>query len=97
MPVTQCGVAHIRELDIAFRAGIHENVALCRMEFSSRDNLREFLHVSWLDVHNVYVDRNVMIRANRHSTEQLTETLIADVQIPEVDPQIISRNVRLLI
>lgn len=96
MPVTQCGVAHIRELDIAFGAGIHENVALCRMEFSSRDNLCEFFHVSWLDVHNVYVDRNVRIRAKRHSRE-LTETLIADVQIPEVDPQIISRNVRLLI
>ena len=96
MAVAQRRVPHIRELDVTFRAGVHEDVALCRMKLGSRDNLGEFFHVSWLDVHNVYVDRNVRIRAKRHS-RKLTETLIADVQIPEVDPQIISRNVRLLI
>jgi hypothetical protein len=55
MPVAQSRVSHIRELDVAFRTGIHKNVALCRMEFSGRDNLCEFLHVSWFDVHNVYI------------------------------------------
>ena len=55
MPITQRRVPHIRELDITFRAGIHENVALCRMKLSSRDNLCEFFHVCWFDVHNVYV------------------------------------------
>src|SRR5882757_1706912 len=50
MPVAQRRVTHIRELDIAFRTGIHEDVALCRMKLSSRDNLREFLHVRWFDV-----------------------------------------------
>src|SRR5216684_4763829 len=57
MPVAQSRVSHIRQLDVAFRTGIHEYVALCRMEFSGRDNLCEFLHVSWFDVHNVYTSK----------------------------------------
>jgi len=54
MPITQRRVPHIRKLDITFRTGIHEDVALSRMEFGSRDDFSEFFHVRWLDIHDVY-------------------------------------------
>jgi hypothetical protein len=82
MAVAQRRVPHIRELDVTFRAGVHEDVALCRMKLGSRDNLGEFFHVSWLDIHNVCgvnkPNRKKRDRTDYHR-EQLTETLITDV------------------
>ena len=58
------------------------------MEFGSCDDLSEFLHVSGLDVYNIYVDQTSKYedRCSIIEEQKRTEALIADVQIPEVDP-----------
>jgi hypothetical protein len=100
MAVTQSRVPHIREFDIALRAGVHEDVALCRMKFGSCDNLSKFFHVSRLDIHDICVSKRPNHKKRErieYHREQLTETLITDVQIPEVDPEVVCGDVRLLV
>lgn len=53
MPIAQCRVAHVSELDVALGARVHENIALCWVKLGSRDNLCELLHVHRLDVDDV--------------------------------------------
>lgn len=53
MLVAQCLLPHVCQLDRALAARVHEPVAAYGMEFSCRDDLRELLHVRWLDVDNI--------------------------------------------
>ena len=53
VPIAQCGLAHVRHLDVALRARVHEDVALRWMELRSSDDFRQFLHVHRLDVDDV--------------------------------------------
>ena len=39
MTITQCRLTHIGQLDVALRAGVHEDIALRWMELRSSDNL----------------------------------------------------------
>ena len=64
------------------------------MEFGGCDDLRKFLHVHRLDVDDVW---RTLVRAEVPQARQRTEALVRDVQVPQVDPQIIGGNVRLLI
>ena len=47
------------------------------MELGSSDNLRQLLHVGWLDIHDI-------------------EGLVSDLHVPEVDAEVICRQVGLL-
>lgn len=51
--VTQSTLAHIRQLDCALGAGIHEPVAADGVKFSCSDDFCELFHVGRLDVDNV--------------------------------------------
>jgi hypothetical protein len=62
------------------------------VEFSSGNDLCEFLHVDRLDIDNV-----CMSAYSQAWTKKLTEALITDIEIPQVDPQIIGRDISLLI
>jgi hypothetical protein len=53
MPVTECRVAHVRQLDVALGARVHEQVALGRMEFGGRDDFCQLFHVDWLDIDDI--------------------------------------------
>lgn len=53
MLVAESTLAHISQLNRALRARIHEPVAALWMELCRGDNLRQLLHVRWLDVDNV--------------------------------------------
>jgi hypothetical protein len=99
MAVTKRRVPHIRELDITLRAGVHEDVALRRVKLGSRNDFGKFFHVSWLNIHNICARKRRYHKRKRadYHIEQLTETLITDVQIPEVDPEVICGDVRLLV
>lgn len=95
MPIAQRSVTHVRELDIALRARVHENIALRRMKLRSSDNFCQLLHVDWLDVDDVY-KRSVrscpsIVQYTR------TERLIRDVQVPEVYAKVVCRDVSLLV
>lgn len=51
--VAECTLAHIRKLNRALGAGVHEPVAALWMELGSRYDLGELLHIGRLDVDNV--------------------------------------------
>lgn len=53
MLVTQSAFSHIRKLDCTFRACIHEPIAALWMELGSCNDLRQFFHVSRLDIDDV--------------------------------------------
>lgn len=53
MLVAKRTLAHIRQLDSAFGACVHEPIATCGVEFSGRDDLGELFHVRRLDVYNI--------------------------------------------
>ena len=53
MLVTECGLSHVTQADGALAAAVGEGLALLRVELSRRDDLRQLLHVGWLDVHDV--------------------------------------------
>ena len=53
MLVAESTLSHVRQLDCALRAGIHEPVAAQRVEFGRGDDLRQFLHVRRLDIDDV--------------------------------------------
>lgn len=68
------------------------------MEFGRSDDLRKLLHVHWLDVDNVWLTPVSFPQTQwTDSTRGLTEALIADVQVPQVDSQVICRDVCLTI
>lgn len=54
VPVAECRVTHVRKLDVAFRTGIHEHVALCWMKLGGSDDLRQLLHIDGFDVHDIW-------------------------------------------
>lgn len=53
VPITESGVSHIRQLDVTFRARVHEEVTVLWMKLCSGDDFCELLHVDRLDVHYV--------------------------------------------
>jgi hypothetical protein len=64
------------------------------VELGGSNDLGEFLHVDWLDIDNVYISASVSVGA---TLKRLTEALVTDVEVPQVDPQVIGGNVRFLI
>lgn len=52
--VTQGGCTHVTEAQGALAAAVDEEVAVMRVELRRSDHLREVLHVSWFDVHDVW-------------------------------------------
>ena len=53
--IAKCSFTHIRKLDIALGARIHEDVTLRWVEFCSSDDLRQLLHVHGFDVDDIWV------------------------------------------
>lgn len=51
--VTQRPLSHIRKLDCALGAGIHEPVTADGVELGRSDDFCEFLHIRGLDIHDV--------------------------------------------
>lgn len=51
--VAKSALAHIRQLNRALRASIHEPVTALWVEFCGRNNLSQLLHVRWLDIDDV--------------------------------------------
>lgn len=51
--VTESPLTHVRQFNGSLGAGVHEPVTADRVEFGGCDDLGEFLHVRWLDIHNV--------------------------------------------
>ena len=92
MPIAQGRIPHVSELDCAFRARIAEEIARRWMEFSGSDNFGELLHIKWFDVKDV-CSRCHISRLLLCPLSEPTETLVANVKIPEVDPKIIGRQV----
>jgi hypothetical protein len=97
MLVTERRVTHVGQFDVAFRAGIHEQVAVQGVELGCSNDFGKLLHVDWLDVHDVYIAEGMAVRHKNTQSERHTETSIADVQVPQVDSKVISRDVRFLI
>ena len=54
MLVAQCLFSHVTQSDGPFAAGINELIAVDRVELGSSDDFRQFLHVGWFDVHDVW-------------------------------------------
>lgn len=53
VPVAQCALAHVGQLDGALGARVHEPITALRVEFGRGDDLCQLLHVSGLDVDDV--------------------------------------------
>lgn len=85
MSVAKCRVPHIRKLDVALRARVHELIALCRMELCGSNDFRQLLHVDGLDIDDIWGIDCASEKPGHTSVRALTETLIADIEIPEVD------------
>lgn len=45
--------SHVAQSNRSFTTRIHEQVAVARMKLGGRDDLRQLLHVRWLDVDDV--------------------------------------------
>lgn len=71
MRIAQCALPHVCKFNGSLRACVHKPVTALRVEFSSRDDLSQLLHVCWLDIHNI-------------------EALVLDVEVPQVDPQVVT-------
>ena len=54
MLIAQRRIPHVSKLDVAFRAAVHEQVAMYGVELGSSDDFGELLHVHGLDVHDVF-------------------------------------------
>lgn len=72
------------------------------MEFSCRNDFGQFLHVDGFDIEDVYASEKMCKRGELEGEEkkkerELTERLIRNVQVPQVDSQIICTHVRLTI
>ena len=53
------------------------------MEFGRSDDLCQLLHIDRLDIHNVYPEMSISMTIDR--SWLLTETLVADIEIPKVN------------
>lgn len=80
------------------------------MEFGGSDNFGQLLHVDWLDVDNVWAEllkkrgyagtMEVSIQVFlgglcRNNQGPLTKALVADIEVPQVDAQVVGGDVRL--
>lgn len=73
MLVAKSALPHIRKLDGALGAGVHEPVTADRVELGCRDDFGQLLHVCRLDIHDI-------------------ETLVLDVEVPQVDSEIVTAD-----
>lgn len=53
VPITKRRVPHVSQLNVAFRARVHEGIAMCRMELGGGDDFCQFLHIDGLYVHDI--------------------------------------------
>ena len=53
MPIAEGGVPHVRQLDVALGARVHEEVAVLRVELCGGDDFGKLLHIDGLDVDDV--------------------------------------------
>lgn len=67
---------------------------MCGVELGRRDDFRQLFHVHRFDIDNIYI---VISQDESQDRGVLTETLVTDIEIPQVDPEIISRNVGFLV
>jgi hypothetical protein len=51
--IAKRSLPHVRKLNGALRASVHEPIAACWVEFGSCDYLRKFLHVCWFNIDDV--------------------------------------------
>lgn len=100
MLVAQSLFSHIRQFDCALRARVAKQVARYRVELGSRDDFCQLLHVDGFDIENVCSESTlVSLRYIAHAWTSTgrTETLVADVEVPQIDSQVISAHVCLSI
>ncbi len=76
MSVTQGLLSHVTQSDGPFATAVDKLVAVYRMEDRSRDHLSKFLHVGWLDVHNVLGRRGQRLRKRESPHEEDEESII---------------------
>lgn len=81
MLITERGVSHVSKLDVAFRAAVHEEVAMYWVELRRSDDFCQLFHVCGLDVDDVLKCVQLLYEQRLH-TRALTEAAVADVQIP---------------
>lgn len=81
MLITERGVSHVSKLDVAFRAAVHEEVAMYWVELRRSDDFCQLFHVCGLDVDDVLKCVQLLYEQRLH-TRVLTEAAVADVQIP---------------
>lgn len=53
MPITQCLVSHISELDRPLGARVHKRITVDRVELGGSNDLSQLFHIDWLDVNNI--------------------------------------------
>ena len=53
MTIAESAFSHVRQLDRPLGARVHEPIAALRVEFRSRNDLRELFHVRWFDIHDI--------------------------------------------
>lgn len=95
MTIAQRGITHVRELDVAFRARIHEDVALCWVELCGCDDFCELLHVGGLDVHNICTGISILHGAM--PIHLRTKRLVGYIEVPQVHAEVIRRDIGLLV
>lgn len=61
------------------------------MELCGCDHFRQFFHIDRLDVENVWLGHQNLLSG--YGQIALTETLVADVEVPEIDSQVVGRHV----
>ena len=83
MSIAKRWVTHVCKLDVTFWARVHEKVALRGMEFRRSDDLCQLLHIDRFDIHNVYPEVSLSMIIDR--SWLLTETLVADIEIPKIN------------
>lgn len=98
MLIAQSRVTHVRKFDVALRAAVHEQIAVYGVKLSGGDDLGQLLHVHWLDIHDVFpTDKHPDEDMRMSKRGLLTEATVADIQVPEVNSQVIRRDIRFLV
>jgi hypothetical protein len=67
------------------------------MEFCRCNDFRQFFHIDWFDIDNVWIKLHRSSHLSCTTASELTEALVADVEIPQINPQVVRRNVCLLV
>ena len=62
MPVAERRLAHVRQLDVGFRARIHKLIAMCWMKLGGSDNFCQLFHIHRFDIHDIWITITVSNR-----------------------------------